>query len=103
METFTSALAGQGDTAREERQADDGQDQLDAQPLLLLHLPPLLFKGEGGELAPLKVGFLHGGGLGSDYHAGPEKKCLYTEDVGAKCTLGLKIRREWLPTRKNSH
>ena len=42
-------------------------------------------------------------GLGSDYHAGPEKKCLYTEDVGAKCTLGLKIRREWLPTRKNSH
>ena len=63
---LTSALAGQGDAAREERQAgaDDGQDQLDAPPLLLLHLPPLLFKGEGGELAPLKVGFLHGGGVG---------------------------------------
>ena len=60
---LTSALAGQGDAAREERQADDGQDQLDAPPLLLLHLPPLLFKGEGGELAPLKVGFLHGGGV----------------------------------------
>ena len=61
---LTSALAGQGDAAREERQADDGQDQLDDPPLLLLHLPPLLFKGEGGELAPLKVGFLHGGGVG---------------------------------------
>ena len=65
METHLTALAGQGDAAREERQAgaDDGQDQLDAPPLLLLPLPPLLFKGEGGELAPLKVGFLHGGGV----------------------------------------
>ena len=59
-------------------------------------------KGRGVNLHPPKLGsFMVEGlgwqwlyvGLGSDYHAGPEKKCLYTEDVDAKCALGMKIRR----------
>ena len=55
-------LADECDAARDERQASDGQDQLDgAASLLLLHLPPLFVGRECDELAPLKLEVFHGG------------------------------------------
>ena len=55
-------MADECDAARDERQASDGQDQLDgAASLLLLHLPPLFVGRECDELAPLKLEVFHGG------------------------------------------